>query len=75
MLRPMRALLITIGLMIIAAGMLWPWLKRIGLGHLPGDFQFDQPGFSLYIPLGSSLLISIVLSVVLTLVTWYLRHR
>ncbi len=75
MLAAMRALLITIGLMSIACGLLWPRFKRVGIGHLPGDFQFDQPGFSRYIPLGSGLLISVVLSLVLTAVSRYLRQR
>ncbi|MGZ8368599.1 MAG: DUF2905 family protein, partial [Rhodoplanes sp.] len=28
--------LIIIGLAIVAIGLLWPWLTRLGLGRLPG---------------------------------------
>ena len=53
---------------------LWPWLMRLGIGSLPGDFSVQRPGFRFYFPLGSSLLISIVLSLVLTLIAWFLRR-
>jgi hypothetical protein len=36
------------------------WLQRIGLGRLPGDFTLRLFGRELYIPLGSSLLLSFV---------------
>lgn len=61
--------LITFGVILIAAGVLWPWLQRMGLGHLPGDFVIERPSFRIYIPLGSSLLVSVLLSVVLWLIS------
>jgi len=70
----MRPLLIALGLVLLAAGLLWPWLGRLGLGHLPGDFRITRPGFSLFAPLGSSLVISVVLSLLLTVVAWLLRR-
>ncbi len=36
------------------------WLERIGLGRLPGDFTLRLFGRELYVPLGSSLLLSLV---------------
>ena len=73
-LRGMRSILITLGLVLLAAGLLWPWLGRLGLGHLPGDIRVARPGFRLYAPLGSGLVISVVLSMVLTLIAWFLRR-
>jgi hypothetical protein len=70
----MRQLLITSGLVLLAVGLLWPWFGRLGLGHLPGDIRVDRPGFSFFAPLGSSLLISVVLSLALTLIAWFLRR-
>ena len=70
----MREYLIGVGTALIVAGLLWPWLGRIGWGHLPGDISVRRPGFAFYFPLGSSILISIVLSAVLTLLLWFFRR-
>ena len=70
----MRSLLITLGLILLAVGLLWPWLIRLGLGHLPGDISVQRPGFRSYAPLGSSLLVSVVLSLLLTLIAWFWRR-
>ncbi|QFI69358.1 DUF2905 domain-containing protein [Sinorhizobium alkalisoli] len=63
----MSRLLIIIGLLILAAGLLWPWLKRVGLGRLPGDIMIERGNFTLYIPITTGLLLSILLSVFLWL--------
>jgi hypothetical protein len=70
----MRTLLITAGLALLLLGLLWPWLTRIGLGELPGDIRIQRPGFGFYFPLGSSLLVSVVLSVVFSLIAWFWRR-
>lgn len=36
------------------------WLERIGLGRLPGDFSFRVGGRDWYVPLASSLLLSLI---------------
>lgn len=51
----------------MAAGLLWPLLQKVGLGRLPGDIVIERENFRLYLPLGTSLLISLVLSVILWL--------
>jgi hypothetical protein len=48
---------------------LWPWITRLGFGHLPGDIAIERDGFHLYIPLMTSLIVSIVLSVILWLLS------
>ena len=48
-------------------GLLWPWLQKLGLGRLPGDFVIERENFRLYIPLGTSPVVSVVLSVILWL--------
>lgn len=70
----MRQALILAGALLLVLGVLWPWLMRLGLGSLPGDIDVQRPGFRFYAPLGSSLLISIVLSLVLTLLAWLWRR-
>jgi uncharacterized membrane protein YadS len=70
----MRQLLITVGVVLLGLGLVWPWLSRIGLGHLPGDISVRRPGFAFYAPLGSSILISVMLSLALTLIFWLFRR-
>jgi Protein of unknown function (DUF2905) len=53
----MRWLLVFLLAFLIFNG-LQAWLRRIGLGRLPGDFTLRLFGRELYIPLGSSLLLS-----------------
>jgi len=70
----MRQLLITVGLVLLGLGIIWPWVGRIGLGHLPGDISLRRPGLALYFPFGSSILVSVVLSLALTFVFWLFRR-
>ena len=60
--------LIILGVVLVVAGLLWPWLTRLGLGRLPGDIVIERDGFRLYIPITTSILISIVLSLILWLI-------
>ena len=64
----MSRTLIIFGLVLVAAGVLWPFIGKLGLGRLPGDIAIQRPGFSFYFPLMTSLIISVVLSVILRLV-------
>ena len=45
-------------------GILWPWVTRLGLGRLPGDIVIEREHFRLYIPVATSVIISVVLSVI-----------
>ena len=49
---------IGIGLVLVAVGLLWPWLGRLGLGRLPGDIVIDRGNFRFYFPIVTCLLIS-----------------
>ena len=46
--------------LIAAIGVLWPWLGRLGLGRLPGDIVIERENITLYGPIGTGLLISLV---------------
>jgi uncharacterized membrane-anchored protein len=70
----MRQILIIAGAVLLVLGLAWSWLVRLGLGELPGDISIQRPGFRFYAPLGSGLLISVVLSLVLTLIAWLWRR-
>lgn len=65
----MARLLIIVGLVLVAAGLLWPWLSRLGLGRLPGDIHVSGEYGSLYIPITTSIVISLVLSLLLWLLS------
>jgi hypothetical protein len=66
----MQRLLIGLGIALVVAGLLWPWLAKLGLGRLPGDIRIEREGFSFYFPLATGLLISVVVSLIL----WSLRR-
>ena len=63
----MPRILITIGIVLVLLGLLWPWLQKLGLFRLPGDIVIERENFRLYIPITSAILISIVLSIILWL--------
>lgn len=63
----MPRILITLGLILIALGLLWPLLTKLGLGRLPGDIVIERDNFRVYIPITSALLASAVLSLILWL--------
>jgi hypothetical protein len=60
----MARFLILLGLAILAVGLLWPFLSRLGLGRLPGDIVIQRDSFTLYFPLASCILVSVLLSLV-----------
>lgn len=66
----MQRALIVIGLVVLAAGLLWPWLAKLGLGRLPGDIRIEGEHGGFYFPL----MTSIVLSLVLTALLWLFRR-
>jgi len=66
----MPRLLITFGILLVVAGLLWPWLSKLGLGRLPGDIVVEQENGRFYFPLMTSLIISLVLS----LLFWLFRR-
>lgn len=65
---PMARFLIILGVALVALGLLWPLLGRLGIGHLPGDIVVERENFRLYLPLTSSLAVSALLSLILWLV-------
>jgi len=64
----MARFLIVLGAILVIAGLLWPWLGKLGLGRLPGDIWIERENLTVVIPLGTSLLVSAVLSLILWLV-------
>ena len=65
----MQKILIIIGLLILVAGLLWPWLAKLPLGRLPGDIVVERERFRFYFPITTAVLVSLVLS----LLFWLFR--
>jgi hypothetical protein len=67
--------LLGLGLLIILIGALLLLAGRFGLplGRLPGDFAYRGKSVSVFIPIGTSILISLVLSAIFYLISRF--HR
>ncbi|GAC1500903.1 MAG: DUF2905 domain-containing protein [Steroidobacteraceae bacterium] len=65
----MNRLLVVIGGILLAAGLLWPWLNKLPLFHLPGDIVINRPGFKFFFPITTMLIFSALIS----LAAWLMR--
>ncbi len=66
----MSRTLVLLGVGCILAGLLWPWLRTLPLGRLPGDIVIVRENFRFYFPFTSSIVVSLVVS----LLFWLLRR-
>ncbi len=64
--------LLGIGVLALVVGGIFLLLGRAGIGSMPGDMRFGKGNFRVYFPLGTSIVISIILTVLLNL---FLRRR
>jgi hypothetical protein len=63
-------LIINLGIILIFVGVIILLLDKLPfVGKLPGDIYIKKEGFSFYAPLGTMLLISLILSLIFTLIT------
>lgn len=70
-LQPFGRMLIVLGLVLAALGLLLSFGGRIpGLGRLPGDFVWQKGHVRVYFPLATSILVSLLLTGLL----WLLRR-
>jgi low affinity Fe/Cu permease len=65
-------LLIAAGVVFILAGVLFSFARYLRLGSLPGDIHLSGRGWQVWIPLGTSILLSLVLTLILNL---FFRRR
>ena len=66
----MQRILIAVGAVVLLAGLLWPWLSRLGLGRLPGDIHIETENGFFYFPITTCAIISVVIS----LLIWVVRR-
>ncbi len=62
--------LVSLGAILVVVGLLWPWVRKLHLFHLPGDIVIDRAGFRLFLPITTMVILSVALSVV----AWLLRR-
>jgi hypothetical protein len=65
----MNRILVWLGAVLVVAGLLWPWLKKLHLFHLPGDIVIDRPGFKFLFPITTMLILSVMISII----AWIVR--
>ena len=66
----MQRTLIVIGIALVALGLAWPWISKLGLGRLPGDIRIETQSGGFYFPIVTCLVISVALSLIL----WFMRR-
>ena len=68
--RHMAKWLITLGIILIALGVAWPMLAKLGLGNLPGDIRVERKGQVFYFPITTCIVVSLAISLIL----WIFRR-
>ena len=68
-------IIVGLGIVLIIIGLIiWFFGGKLGwFGQLPGDIYIQRPSFSFYMPCASMIIVSIVLSVVLSLISRFLK--
>ena len=61
--------LLTLLIVLLVMGALTPWLRRLGFGRLPGDITIERTGRQYTFPIGSTIMLSLLAS----LIFWMLR--
>jgi hypothetical protein len=68
-LEPLGRALLILGVVFVAVGLVLVLAPRIPfLGRLPGDITIEREGMTIYIPIASMIVVSILLSIVLSLI-------
>jgi len=63
-------MLVIFGVVLLIVGLAFIFLDRIPfLGRLPGDFTFRRGNTTIYIPLATGLLLSIVITIILNVIS------
>ena len=63
----MQKILIIIGIILLTIGVLYPYIKKLGLGQLPGDIIFKSGNSTFFFPIVTCIIISIVLYIIFNL--------
>jgi hypothetical protein len=72
---PVGRLLIIGGIILAGLGLLIVVAPNLGLGRLPGDIHIDRGNVQIFIPFGTMILVSIVLTILLNVFGFFGRDR
>lgn len=64
----MSRFLIILGLVIVALGLLWPLIGKLGLGKLPGDIVVERENFSFHFPIATMIAVSVALTILVNVI-------
>ncbi|MHB9025607.1 MAG: DUF2905 domain-containing protein [Armatimonadota bacterium] len=65
-------ILLVVAAVLFLMGLLLIGLSKLGLGHLPGDIVSRRDGVTIYFPIVTMILVSIILTILLNLLFWFL---
>ena len=60
----MQKILIILGLIILIIGFFYPHIKKLGLGQMPGDIIIKSENSTIFFPIMTCILISIILTII-----------
>ena len=63
----MQKIVIVLGIIILVLGLMYPYLKKIGLGQLPGDIIYKSDNSTFFFPIVTCIIISVVLTIIFNL--------
>ena len=63
----MQKILIILGIILLIVGLLYPYIKKLGIGQLPGDILFKTGNSTFFFPVMTCLIISIILTIIFNL--------
>ena len=66
----MNRALIVIGIIVVLVGLFWKQLAGLPLFRLPGDIVIERPGFRMFFPITTMIVVSLVVS----LLVWLFRR-
>jgi len=69
---PFGKILVMLGFIIVGVGILFMYSDKIPfVGRLPGDISIKKENFQVYVPITTSIIISIVLSLIIWVISFF----
>ena len=67
--------LLTLGIILVAVGLVLQLGPRLPgfLGRLPGDFSWSRGNVRLFLPIGTCILLSLILTIIASFLSWLRR--
>jgi len=63
----MQKILIILGIISLIIGLLYPYIKKLGFGQLPGDMIFKSGNSTFFFPIVTCIIISLILTIIINL--------